>query len=181
VPAAGKTGTTQRNRDAWFVGFVPNGMTAAVWMGYDVVDADGDGQADDTRYMSSVHGRSVTGGSFPAEMWHDFMSRWLDITGAEVGRFPSVDRFPGEVLGADLSITTSTLAACGEAVAGASSTTEPCQATSTSSTSSSSTSSTTGTTTGGATTTTGTTAPPASTTSTTAAAPASTTSTTVPP
>ena len=35
VPAAGKTGTTQDNRDAWFVGYLPNGMTASVWMGYD--------------------------------------------------------------------------------------------------------------------------------------------------
>ena len=32
-PAAGKTGTTQDNRDAWFVGYTPK-LTAAVWMGY---------------------------------------------------------------------------------------------------------------------------------------------------
>ena len=74
VPAAGKTGTTQDNRDAWFVGFLPNGMTAAVWMGYEPVDTNADGIVD-PRFMSDVHGRSVTGGSFPAEIWHDFMSR----------------------------------------------------------------------------------------------------------
>ena len=32
-PAAGKTGTTQDNKDAWFVGYTPE-LTAAVWMGY---------------------------------------------------------------------------------------------------------------------------------------------------
>ena len=32
---AGKTGTTEDNTDAWFVGFTPNGYTTAVWMGYD--------------------------------------------------------------------------------------------------------------------------------------------------
>jgi penicillin-binding protein 1A len=184
VPAAGKTGTTQRNNDAWFVGYLPNGMTAAVWMGYDPVDTDGDGKPDEAHYMSSVHGRAVTGGSFPAEMWHDFMTRWLDETGASVGRFPSVDRFPGRILGSDLSITTSTLPACGPAGAGASSTTGACLATSTSSSSSTSTSgsSTTSTTARGATTTaaptTSTTAPPASTTSTTARPAGTTTSTT---
>ena len=31
--SAGKTGTTQDNRDAWFVGYTPK-LTAAVWMGY---------------------------------------------------------------------------------------------------------------------------------------------------
>ena len=33
-PIAGKTGTTEDNKDAWFVGFTPNGYTTAVWMGY---------------------------------------------------------------------------------------------------------------------------------------------------
>ena len=32
-PVAGKTGTTQDNKDAWFVGYTPE-LTAAVWMGY---------------------------------------------------------------------------------------------------------------------------------------------------
>jgi penicillin-binding protein 1A len=34
VPAAGKTGTTDDYRDAWFVGFVP-GLAAGVWVGFD--------------------------------------------------------------------------------------------------------------------------------------------------
>ena len=61
-PAAGKTGTTQANRDAWFVGYTPQ-LAAAVWMGYPA----------EQKAMTSVHGRSVTGGSFPAHMWSTFM------------------------------------------------------------------------------------------------------------
>jgi penicillin-binding protein 1A len=126
VQAAGKTGTTQDNRDAWFVGFLPNGMTASVWMGYDPLP---DGTP---RFMNNVHGRAVTGGSFPAEIWHDFMVGWLEIVGDDVGRFPSVTSFPGDVLGSNLAVTTTALPPC---PTDGSSTTEPCQATTTSSSS----------------------------------------------
>ncbi|MFA5843303.1 MAG: PBP1A family penicillin-binding protein [Coriobacteriia bacterium] len=61
-PAAGKTGTTQQYRDAWFVGYVPQ-LVASVWVGY----------PDSQREMLSVHGRKVTGGSFPAHIWATFM------------------------------------------------------------------------------------------------------------
>jgi penicillin-binding protein 1A len=74
-PAAGKTGTTQENVDAWFAGFVP-GFTTVVWMGY----------AEGAVPMADVHGRSVTGGSFPATIWQRFMHAALD--GREVEDFP---------------------------------------------------------------------------------------------
>ena len=61
-PAAGKTGTTSDWTDAWFVGYTPN-LSTAVWMG------DPDAQVP----MTNVHGRKVTGGSFPATMWQKFM------------------------------------------------------------------------------------------------------------
>jgi hypothetical protein len=80
--------------------------------------------------MDDVHGRAVTGGSFPAEMWHDFMQRWLDSTGAEAGNFPSVTSFPGSILNSELSITTSTLPFCG-AEPSEGSTTVPCRTTTT--------------------------------------------------
>jgi penicillin-binding protein 1A len=35
-PAAGKTGTTNDTRDAWFIGFVPQRLVAGAWMGYDI-------------------------------------------------------------------------------------------------------------------------------------------------
>ena len=55
-PAYGKTGTSQRFRDAWFVGWA-EGLTAGVWLGND------DGAAMD----------GVTGGGYPAEIWRRFM------------------------------------------------------------------------------------------------------------
>jgi len=61
-PAAGKTGTAQEYYDAWFCGYTPH-LSTAVWMG------DPDAQVE----MDNVHGIRVTGGSFPAEMWHKFM------------------------------------------------------------------------------------------------------------
>ena len=56
--AAGKTGTTQAARDAWFLGFTAD-YVAGVWMGYD----------DNTPLTG------VTGGGLPAEIWHETMVR----------------------------------------------------------------------------------------------------------
>jgi penicillin-binding protein 1A len=61
-PTAGKTGTTDNFNDAWFDGYTPH-LAAAVWVGY----------PDALREMRSVHGISVAGGTFPAEIWGKFM------------------------------------------------------------------------------------------------------------
>jgi penicillin-binding protein 1A len=61
-PVAGKTGTTDKHADAWFVGYTP-GLSTAVWMGYTRGEVP----------MTDVHGISVSGGSFPAEIWRRFM------------------------------------------------------------------------------------------------------------
>lgn len=74
-PAAGKTGTTQNHLDAWFAGYTPD-LTAVVWMGY---TPDESGKI---RLMNSVHGRRVTGGSFPATIWKSFMQTALKGTKA---------------------------------------------------------------------------------------------------
>jgi penicillin-binding protein 1A len=79
VPAAGKTGTTEDFVDAWFVGYTPEYSTA-VWVGYP--NADGV-----KRSMFSVHGIAVAGGSFPAQIWGDFMSVVVEREGA-TGSFP---------------------------------------------------------------------------------------------
>jgi penicillin-binding protein 1A len=61
-PAAGKTGTTEEHSDAWFCGFTPR-LSTTVWVGYPNARVP----------MTNVHGISVTGGSFPALIWHKFM------------------------------------------------------------------------------------------------------------
>ncbi|TPJ80895.1 transglycosylase domain-containing protein [Mesorhizobium sp. B2-6-2] len=55
-PSAGKTGTSQNSRDAWFVGYTAN-LTTGVWFGND----DGSPM------------KKVTGGALPAQAWHEFM------------------------------------------------------------------------------------------------------------
>ena len=62
-PAAGKTGTTDEYKDAWFVGYTCR-LTAAVWVGY---------PGTEERLMKDVKGIDVTGGSLPAEIWRRFM------------------------------------------------------------------------------------------------------------
>jgi membrane peptidoglycan carboxypeptidase len=98
-PAAGKTGTAQANRDAWFVGYVPR-LTAAVWMGYTQNDWD-DPETPEHEQLRppmagdhAVHGRNVTGGSFPAEIWARFMREVTDAKGWN-DPFPEV---PDDVL-----------------------------------------------------------------------------------
>ncbi len=60
---AGKTGTTENYGDAWFVGFNSR-YTIAVWVGY----------PDKVRYMKTEYeGEPVAGGTFPAEIWRDFV------------------------------------------------------------------------------------------------------------
>lgn len=56
-PAAGKTGTSQKFRDAWFIGYTAN-LTTGVWFGND------DGTPT----------KKVTGGSLPALAWKEFMT-----------------------------------------------------------------------------------------------------------
>jgi len=62
-PAAGKTGTTDNHADAWFCGYTPR-LQTTVWVGYP------EGEIP----MENVHGISVAGGTFPAQIWRLFMS-----------------------------------------------------------------------------------------------------------
>lgn len=85
-PVAGKTGTTQENRDAWFVGYVPQ-LTTAVWNGF-----------LDNSPMQNVHGRQVTGGSFPASIFADTMRVALEGTPALPLHTASPDELELQVL-----------------------------------------------------------------------------------
>jgi membrane peptidoglycan carboxypeptidase len=89
-PAAGKTGTTQNHVDAWFVGYTPS-FTAAVWVGYPPDPATGK-----VPPMDGVRGRRVTGGSFPATIWEQFMRNALKGTEEEDFVEPEIG---GEMIG----------------------------------------------------------------------------------
>jgi penicillin-binding protein 1A len=64
-PAGGKTGTTDHNTDAWFVGFTPR-LATAVWVGY---------PNDRTEMNGLYFGRNVDGGTYPADIWAAYMSQ----------------------------------------------------------------------------------------------------------
>ncbi|MGH9136006.1 MAG: transglycosylase domain-containing protein [Acidimicrobiales bacterium] len=74
-PAAGKTGTAQDSADAWFVGYTPQYATS-VWMGATT------GRVG----MYNIGGRTVTGGSYPARIWGQYMNTVL--SGTERVEFP---------------------------------------------------------------------------------------------
>jgi penicillin-binding protein 1A len=80
-PAAGKTGTTDKHADAWFVGYTPD-LATAVWMGYQGGEIP----------MESVHGIAVSGGSFPAEIWRLMMEHTIGLRAAV--DFPQPTSYP---------------------------------------------------------------------------------------
>ncbi|MBO9713029.1 MAG: transglycosylase domain-containing protein [Sphingomonas sp.] len=66
IPSFGKTGTTQDNRDAWFVGYAGEGegaLVAGVWIGND----------------DNSPNAALSGGGIPARVWRDFMARALNV------------------------------------------------------------------------------------------------------
>jgi penicillin-binding protein 1A len=83
-PAAGKTGTAEDFKDAWFCGYVPQ-LAACVWIGHPQAEIP----------MRNLDGfAQVVGGSVPARIWHDFMVGALrgqpvrPLPGARAGREP---------------------------------------------------------------------------------------------
>ena len=77
---AGKTGTSQDFRDAWFVGYTPE-LVTGVWVGN-----------DDNKKM-----KSVTGGGMPARIWKDYMSAALaetPTTTIDTNPYPEIQGMP---------------------------------------------------------------------------------------
>lgn len=70
--AYGKTGTSQENRDAWFVGFTDQGIVTAVWVG-----------PPEGRLM-----RNVAGGQLPAEIFSDYNVNLVERFQGYVGQLP---------------------------------------------------------------------------------------------
>ena len=77
-PSAGKTGTTNDNKDGWFCGYTPY-YTTAVWVGYDM--------------PKKLPG--LSGSTYPGQIWQSFMNRIHN--GLERKEFPGQTSFIGEV------------------------------------------------------------------------------------
>ena len=84
-PAAGKTGTAQEWRDAWFVGFTPT-LSTAVWIG----------NKEKPTPLYNIKGVDrVTGGSIPAQTWKAFMTAALE--GVPPDDFPEPPPAPAPI------------------------------------------------------------------------------------
>lgn len=106
-PVAGKTGTTQNHKDAWFAGYVPQ-LTTVVWMGYPIEKPKKGEEfqpvmeyCEDPVRCRPVSGDlgypiAVTGGSFPARIWAAFMTEATE--GMEIAPFPEPTELPDEIL-----------------------------------------------------------------------------------
>ena len=90
-PAAGKTGTTNDNTDAWFTGFTPD-LVASVWVGFD---------DRHSHRLVDQQGVQITGGSGAAPIWTDFMGRvnagrpWRDFATTETLAMHRIDPHTG--------------------------------------------------------------------------------------
>ncbi|WP_371556024.1 penicillin-binding protein [Streptomyces longwoodensis] len=93
---AGKTGTTDGNKSAWFVGYTPQLSTAITMFRYD------DNESNKNRTFLEMYGtggqKKIHGASFPAQIWHDYMAEALK--GEKAKSFPTPEPI-GKVLNED--------------------------------------------------------------------------------
>lgn len=90
---AGKTGTTDGNKSAWFVGYTPQLSTA---IGMHRMDDDETNENREFLQMYGTGGKdNIHGASFPAEIWHDYMEQALK--GQKAIKFPTPEPI-GEVV-----------------------------------------------------------------------------------
>jgi membrane peptidoglycan carboxypeptidase len=93
---AGKTGTTDGNKSAWFVGYTPQLSTAISMYRMD------DDESNKNRTFLEMYGtggqETIHGASFPAEIWHDYMEDALK--GVPAKDFPEPEPI-GEIVNDD--------------------------------------------------------------------------------
>jgi membrane peptidoglycan carboxypeptidase len=82
-PAAGKTGTSDEYKNAWFVGYIPQ-LSTGVWVGYE--------RNEPMRHPRCSIG--VTGGCLPTEIWASFMRRAVEVLELPVEDFPAPPPLP---------------------------------------------------------------------------------------
>ncbi|GAA1358788.1 transglycosylase domain-containing protein [Streptomyces beijiangensis] len=96
---AGKTGTTDGNKSAWFIGYTPQLSTAI-----DMYRLD-DNEKNKGRSFQQMFGTGgeakIHGASFPAQIWHDYMAEALD--GKQSESFPTPEKIGEVVYGGGLS------------------------------------------------------------------------------
>lgn len=91
-PVAGKTGTTNDMKDAWFIGYTPS-VLAGVWVGYD-------------DHVTSL-GKDETGGRAACPIWLYFMQEYLEGVPVQTFPIPSgvvmarMDPYTGRIIGSD--------------------------------------------------------------------------------
>ncbi|MEV5156965.1 transglycosylase domain-containing protein [Streptomyces sp. NPDC053728] len=92
---AGKTGTTDGNKSAWFVGYTPQLSTAVSMFRMD------DDEKNKDRKFLEMYGtgdeESIHGASFPARIWHDYMAE--AVKGSKVVNFPKPEPYGDTVFG----------------------------------------------------------------------------------
>lgn len=72
-PVAGKTGTSDKSRDVWFIGFTPD-LSVAMWGGND--------------HNKEIYGKGVTGGAIVARVWKKFCDAYYEDKDIPLGKFP---------------------------------------------------------------------------------------------
>ncbi|MFF7636649.1 transglycosylase domain-containing protein [Kitasatospora sp. NPDC008050] len=98
-PAAGKTGTTDGNRSAWFVGYTPEVVTSVAMFGEQA------GTGKQVTLSGTAGGGRVNGGGYPAQIWTAYMKSALQ--GTPVGRFTPPGAIAPDEAAADPSPTPS--------------------------------------------------------------------------
>jgi len=84
--SAGKTGSSEENADAWFVGYTP-ALSTAIWMGY---------SDSNTKSLRNIKGVGIVyGGTIPASTWKAFMGEALK--GVPPADFPAPAPLAGDV------------------------------------------------------------------------------------
>jgi penicillin-binding protein 1A len=104
-PVAGKTGTAQDYKDAWFAGYIPQ-LTTIVWEGYPIVKKKSGEEVQplmqacaDPELCKPVHGFTVTGGGTPvspAVIWAEYMRD--AVAELEIAPFPVPTSVPTHVI-----------------------------------------------------------------------------------
>ncbi len=92
-PAGGKTGSAQKNTDAWFCGFTPQ-LSTAVWVGFASLRPDRDGRPTLVSMTPPNTRITVYGGTYPARIWSRFMRQAVDVQPAAPLVDPGTEPIP---------------------------------------------------------------------------------------